>query len=104
MPRPMASTKTTKPAAKAPRKPAAKASEAAEGRRKSKLTQAGEEGSRLARRSVLLATCEAADWNLARVAEVLVMASHADVIRALKELAPEEYAAAQASGAVAKRR
>ena len=71
------------------------------GRKKSKLTQAREDASRLAGRSVLLASCEALKWNLTRVAEVLEMATQADVIRALKELAPEEYEAARQRGDVA---
>lgn len=80
------------------------AGKAPAGRKKSKLTAAGEEGSQLARRTLLLGTCEALKWNLARVAEVLELASHADVIRALKELAPEEYEAARDAGKIAKRR
>ena len=73
-------------------------------RKKSKLTAAREEASRLAGRTVLLATCEALKWNLTRVAETLEMATGADVIRALKELAPEEYEAAQQRGDIARRR
>lgn len=82
------------------RKPA----KAPEGRKKSKLTLAREEASRLAGRTMLLATCDALKWNLTRVAESLEMATASDVIRALKELAPQEYEAAQERGDVAKRR
>lgn len=84
------------------KKPAVKT--APEGRKKSKLTLAREEGSRLAGRTLLLGTCEATGWNLARVAEVLGLASNADVIRALNELAPEEYARAQDEGLIKKGR
>lgn len=73
-------------------------------RRQSKLTLAREEGARHAGRLALLATCDALGWNLTRVAEVLEMTTPADVIRALKELAPAEYEAAKARGDVAKRR
>lgn len=93
----MASTKT---APKTARKPAA----ATEGRKRSKLSAAGEEASRLARRTLLLTTCETLGWNLTRVAAALEMATASDVIRALKELAPAEYTAAQDRGDVATRR
>jgi hypothetical protein len=76
----------------------------ADGRLKSKLTMAREEASRLAGRTLLLATCEALKWNLTRVAETLAMATPSDVIRALKELAPEEYDAARERGDVSTRR
>lgn len=85
-------------------KKAAKKKATPEGRKKSKLTAAREEASRLAGRTMLLATCDALKWNLTRVAEALELATPSDVIRALKELAPEEYAAAQERGDVAKRR
>lgn len=78
--------------------------ETPEGRRKSKLTQAGEEASRLARRTLLLTTCETVKWNLTRAAEALVLATPSDVIRALKDLAPEEYEAARERGDIATRR
>lgn len=81
---------------KAPKKPTVKAP----GRKLSKLALAGNEASRLARRTMLLATCEAVKWNLTRVAEVLDLATPSDVIRALKELAPNEYEAAQERGDV----
>ena len=80
------------------------AGKAPAGRKKSKLTTAGDEASQLARRTLLLGTCEAAKWNLTRVAEALDLATGADVIRALKELAPEEYEAAQTDGRIARRR
>lgn len=89
----MATTKTTK-------KPAPRTT----ARKQSKLTMAGDEASRLARRTMLLATCDALKWNLTRVAETLDLATGADVIRALKELAPDEYEAARTRGDIARRR
>lgn len=70
----------------------------AEGRKKSKLTSAGEEASQLARRTLLLTTCQTLGWDLAKVATALDLTTGADVIRALKELAPGEYEAARAAG------
>lgn len=69
-----------------------------EGRKKSKLTVAREEGARLAGRTLLLGTCEALKWDLAEVAKTLDLATSADVIRALRELAPVEYEAARERG------
>jgi hypothetical protein len=80
------------------------AGKVAAGRKRSKLTLAREEAARLAGRTLLLGTCEALKWNLTRVAETLDMATPSDVIRSLKELAPEEYEAAQKRGDVATRR
>lgn len=97
----MAKTTGTKAGTKRTGKAATKAPE---GRKKSKLTLAREEGSRLAGRTLLLGTCEATGWNLSRVAEVLELASNADVIRALNELAPEEYVKAQEAGLIKKGR
>lgn len=77
---------------------------ASEGRKTSKLTRAGDDASRLTRRTLLLTTCETLAWNLTRVAEALELATASDVIRALKELAPEEYEAARTRGDVATRR
>lgn len=70
-------------------------------RKQSKLTLAGDEASRLARRTLLVTTLGTCGWNLARAASALDLASGADVIRALKELAPEEYEAARADGRIA---
>ena len=71
-------------------------------RKRSKLTLAREEGSRLAGRTLLLGTCEALKWNLTRVAEVLEMTAAADVARAVMELAPEEFEAARERGDVSR--
>jgi len=97
MPRPVARPETTKPAAKAPRKPAAKAVEAPAGRRKSKLTQAGE----AAQRGLLLATLKECGWNLTATAEALEMGDPSAVLRSIKVLGlDEEYEAAKARGAI----
>lgn len=74
---------------------------APEGRKQSKLTLAGDEASRLARRTLLITTLGACGWNLARTAAALDLASGADVIRALRDLAPEEYENARADGRIA---
>lgn len=95
---PMASPK------KSTKKPTTKAASKPEGRKKSKLTLAGEEAATLAKRTLLLTTLAACRWNLSRTAEVLDLATGADVIRALKELAPEEYDAAKARGDVSQGR
>lgn len=79
----MASTKTTKPAAKAPRKPAAKAVEAPSGRRKSKLTQAGDRAKWETERDLLLATLRAKDWHLTHTAAELEMSGVVAVLHAL---------------------
>jgi hypothetical protein len=74
----------------------------AKARKRNKLTEAGDAAARVAKRNMLLLACDACDWSLAAVATLLGMASSADVIRALKELAPAEYAAAQADGRVSR--
>lgn len=81
---------------------AAKTKAPAAKRKRSKLTEAGDEGARLAKRIALLSTCRACGWVLTKVAVELELASAADVIRALKELAPDEYAEAQQSERVSR--
>lgn len=90
------------PKKKPPRKPVA--TRTTEGRKKSKLTLIGDEAAAVAKRGALLSACDAHKWNLTRVAETMDMVGAPDVIRALKELAPAEYAAARARGDVATRR
>ena len=88
----MAAPKTSKPAVKAPKKPEV----APAGRRKSKLTLAGE----AAQRGLLLAMLKECGWNLTHAAEGLEMTGPADVLRAIKTLdLSEEYEAAKARGA-----
>jgi hypothetical protein len=82
--------------------PKTKAATKAPKRKRSQLTVAGDEGARAGKRIAILTACQCCDWNLARVAEHLSLASSADVIRALKELAPIEYAEAQADGLVSR--
>ena len=69
-------------------------------RTRSELTLAGERAAAAAKRDVLLTACRCCDWNLSRVAEKLALTSASDVLRALKELAPEDLAAARKRGDV----
>lgn len=78
-----ATTGTTTATPRAPTPPA---------RRKSKLTLASED----AARKLLLRTVRAEGWNLSASAVALDMTGAADVLRALKLLAPDELAAARA--------
>lgn len=87
----MATTRTTK---KAPR--AVKAAT----RERSAFAQAGEDARREAQRKLLLKTLREQGWNLTRTAEALGMGAMQAVTRALKDLAPEEYAAAKADGRI----
>lgn len=70
----------------------------ATGRKRSLLTAVGDEGARRAKAAMLLGACLGADWNLSRVAERLGMTSASDVLRALKELLPEQLEAARKRG------
>jgi len=93
----MASTKTTKPAAKAPRKPAAKVVEAP----KRTLAEIGKDAQREAQRKALLAELRAQDWNLSAVARELGMGDASAVIRAIRKVGLEsEYEAARHRGDV----
>jgi len=93
----MVAAKPTKPAAKTARKPPAKPAVAPAGRRKSKLTLAGE----AAQRGLLLATLKECGWNLTVTAEALEMGDPSAVLRSIKVLGlVEEYEAAKTRGAV----
>lgn len=97
---PRKTTKTSteqKPPAKAP----APAPARADGRVKSKLTLAAEEGARAAKRDLLLRTLVANGWNFAATARALDLAGTPSVIRALTEVAPDEYDRAKHDGRVA---
>lgn len=72
----------------------------ADGRVKSKLTLAGEEGALRAKRDLLLITLDANGWNLSATARDLDMSTAGAVIRALNELAPDEYERAKRDGRV----
>lgn len=85
------STTTKKKSTRAPAKAA---------RERSAFAQAGEEARREAQRKLLLRTLAAQGWNLTRTAEALGMGAMQAVTRALKDLAPEEYAAAKADGRI----
>ena len=82
---------TPKPARKAPKKAAPKTD-----RKLSAFTLAGEEAKAAAQRKLLLETLKTNDWNLTATAEALGMGGRANVIRALRELAPDVYSAARA--------
>jgi transcriptional regulator with GAF, ATPase, and Fis domain len=55
-----------------------------EGRKKSKLTQVGDEAKREAEAKLLLATLRANDWNLSATARVLDLGAASSVIRAIR--------------------
>lgn len=94
----MATTKkNTRPRGKAPTPKPTRA----DGRPKSKLTLAGEEGALRAKRELLLSTLAANSWNLSATARDLDMLTAGAVIRALNELAPDEYERAKQDGRVA---
>ena len=66
-------------------------------RRKSKLTQIGEE----AQRAALLRELKRHDWVLKDVAEALEIGGTANLLRAIKQLGlVEEYEAAKAAGKI----
>lgn len=67
---------------------------------RSKYAAAGEDARRAAQRKLLLATLKAHGWNLAHAAEDLGLSGSAGVIRALKDVAPEEYEAARGDGRI----
>lgn len=69
-------------------------------RKRSQLTIVGDEARAKAQRVLLLKTMRACGWNMTAAAEALDMGHGTSVIRALKELAPEEYAKAKADGRV----
>lgn len=73
-----------------------------EPRKKSLLTLAGDAARAKAQRELLLKTLRAHDWNLTATAEALEMTSAADVARALRELAPEEYESARERGDISR--
>jgi len=67
-------------------------------RKRSLLTAVGDDGAQRAKAALLLGACLGADWNLSKVAERLGMTSASDVLRALKELLPEQLEAARKRG------
>ena len=83
------------------RKAPAPAPARADGRVKSALTLAAEEGARAAKRELLLRTLDANDWNFAATARALGLTGTPAVIRALNEVAPDEYERAKRDGRVA---
>ena len=73
-----------------------------EGRKKSILTQVGDEAAREAKRTVLLAKLQECGWNLTRTGEALELGAASAVINAIRALGLEaEYEAARKRGDVA---
>lgn len=68
-------------------------------RKQSLFTRVGEEAKAKAQRELLLKTLTERRWNLTATAKALELFPAA-LIRALRELAPEEYQTARASGVV----
>lgn len=64
------------------------------------FAEVGRVAARDAQRALLLETCERLGWHLGAVAEALAMGAASHVVRALKNLAPDEYEAARESGKV----
>jgi hypothetical protein len=62
-----------------------------EGRKKSKLVQAGDEAKRLAMRALLLETLVLCRWNLTATAEALEMGQSSAVLRAIREVGLEQH-------------
>jgi transcriptional regulator with GAF, ATPase, and Fis domain len=102
----MATTKSRAATTKAPRsasKAGQPADPATEGRRKkSKLTQVGDEAKRDAMRKALLVELKRQNWNLTHTATALELMTPSAVIRAIHELGlDDEYEGARAEGKVA---
>ncbi len=86
----------------APKKTPPAADSGAEGRKKSKLTQIGDDAKKAVMRKALLAELRRQGWNLTRTAEALDILTASAVIRAIKDLGlDDEYEAARRRGDVA---
>lgn len=96
----MATTKkpTARPTQK-PRNSSPKPAES-EGRKVSRFTRVGNDAKAAAQRKLLLDTLKQNGWNLTATAEALEMSALTNVIRALQELAPDEYEAARRDGRI----
>lgn len=84
---PMASPKKTT------KKPSTKAATKTKGLT---FAEAGRRAAKAAQRELLLKTLDELNWNLTKTADALAMGARGNVIRALRELAPEEYERAKA--------
>lgn len=69
-------------------------------KKKPTFTEVGNEAKAKAQRAYLLEELDAQNWNLTKTAEALGMGGRAAVIRALNDLAPEEYERAKNDGRV----
>lgn len=67
---------------------------------KSLFAETGRAAAREAQKKLLLRVLKEHDWNMTAASEALGMNANTAVIRALKELAPEEYEEAKASGKI----
>lgn len=74
----------------APKKSTAKKPAAPEGRKKSKLTQAGDRAKWETERALLLKTLKAKGWNLTHAAAELEMSDASAVLAAIKRLGLQE--------------
>lgn len=64
------------------------------------LAEIGRRAAKDAQRKALLDALVANDWNLTRTAEALLVHGTGNLIRMLKDLAPDEYEAAKADGRI----
>lgn len=69
-------------------------------REPSLYAQEGDAARRKAQRKLLLRTLNQHDWNLRACAMALGLSGTPGVVRALKEVAPDEYATAKAEGRI----
>jgi len=96
----MTTSKTKAPAAKAPKRKATPAAKPEEKREPSLYARVGDDARRKAQREVLLRSLKQHDWNLRSCAAALGLSGTPGVVRALKEVAPDEYTAAKADGRI----
>lgn len=83
---------------KAPKKTApAKRPGSKKTKARSRYAQVGDDARRKAQRELLLATLEEQSWNLTHTAAALGMSGTPAVIKALQDVAPEEYERAKQS-------
>lgn len=68
-----------------------KTTKKAPARARSLYAQTGDDARREAQRKLLLKTLKEQDWNLTATAEALGMAGSSAVIKALRDVAPDEY-------------
>jgi len=84
---------------KAPTKRTAKAAETP-AKEPSLYARTGDDARREAQRKLLLRALKTHGWNLRASAEALGLSGTPGVVRALKDVAPDEYTAAKADGRI----